>query len=166
MSERGDSPFRIRDLLGDVGQRVGIPAAVETGMVWSRWSEIVGEAVAGHAEPSSLKAGVLRVRADSPLWATEIGYLGDEIKASVNRTVGVDLVQEVRVWTGPGSSRTGTRSVVKPTAETGAVGPNLPTSAPDPRAAFDRARAAWARRVGQGRDPGSRAHPGPPKETA
>jgi hypothetical protein len=161
MNERGDFPFRIRDLLGDVGRRVGLPAAVETGMVWSRWSEIVGEAVAAHAEPSSLKGGVLRVRADSPSWATEIGYLADQIKASVNRTVGADLVGEVRVWTGPGPTRAGTRSGPKPTPATAAEAP----PAADPRAAFERARAAWARHVGQGRNPGSRAQPGPPKGT-
>jgi Dna[CI] antecedent, DciA len=165
MNERSDSPFRIRDLLGDVGRRVGIPAAVETGMVWSRWSEIVGEAVAGHAEPSSLKGGVLRVRADSPSWATEIGYLGDEIKASVNRTVGVNLVGEVRVWTGPGSRRTGTGSGAKPKSATRAGEPPAVAPAPDPSAALERARAAWARHAGQGRKPGSRRHPGPPNGT-
>ena len=166
MNERGDSPFRIRDLLGDVGRRVGIPAAVETGMVWSRWSEIVGEAVAGHAEPSSLKGGVLRVRADSPSWATEIGYLGDEIKASVNRTVGVDLVHEVRVWTGAGPSRAGRRSAATTTPATGSGAPMAAAPAPDPRAALERARAAWARHAQQGRKAGSRTQPGPPKGSA
>jgi hypothetical protein len=165
MKDRGDSPFRIRDLLGDVGRRVGIPAALETGMVWARWSEIVGDAVARHAEPSSLKGGVLRVRADSPSWATEIGYLGDEIKASVNRTVGVDLVQEVRVWTGPGPSRGGTRSAAKATSAAGGGEPTVVAPAPDPRVAFERARAAWARRAGTGGNPGARTHPRPPKGT-
>jgi predicted nucleic acid-binding Zn ribbon protein len=139
MSDRGESLVRIKDLLADVGQRLGLTAAVETGMVWSRWEHIVGAAIAQHAEPSSLRGGVLRVRADSPSWATEIGYLGDQIKASANDVVGMELVREVRVWTGPGlSSARAAGSVRRPHMAA--------RSAPsDPSEALHRAREAWAR---------------------
>lgn len=147
MTDRSDSSlFRIKELLGDVGSRLGITAAVETGEVWSRWSEIVGEAVAQHAEPSSLKGGVLRVRTDSPSWTSEIGYLKDEIRTSVNRTVGLELVKEVRVWTGPGVARAprpasrGHRKSASPEAAR-----SVPS---DPREALESARRAWA----QGQD--------------
>ena len=153
MTDPLESVVRIKDLLGDAGRRLGMPAAVETGSIWSRWTEIVGPAVAAHAEPSSLKGGVLRVRADSPAWATEIGYLKDEIKAAVNRLVGLELVEEVRLWTGPGAIR-GPRPA-------GAGGGTAPVSEPTPvrdgglvrdpsglvpNAAVERARAAWAKR--------------------
>jgi predicted nucleic acid-binding Zn ribbon protein len=139
MSERGESPARIRDLLGDVGQRLGLVAAVETGMVWSRWEHIVGPAIAQHAEPSSLKGGVLRVRADSPAWATEIGYLGDQIRAAANRVVGVELVREVRVWTGPGppSARAATSGLRRRVTAR--------STPSDPSEALERARQAWGR---------------------
>ncbi|MEA2485079.1 MAG: hypothetical protein QOD46_190 [Actinomycetota bacterium] len=143
MTEAGDSVFRIRDLLGDAGRQLGLPAAVETGMVWSRWTEIVGPAVAAHSEPSSLKTGVLRVRADSPAWATEIAYLGDQIKAAANRTVGIELVKEVRVWTGPGRLRQSRRSA-SPSEMAARERPR--DVAADPQTAFERARAAWSRR--------------------
>jgi predicted nucleic acid-binding Zn ribbon protein len=143
MTEGGDSVFRIRDLLGDAGRSLGLASAVETGMVWSRWVEIVGPAVAEHAEPSSLKAGVLRVRTDSPAWATEIGYLGDQIKASANQTVGVELVKEVRVWTGPGRPRQEKRP--SPPKEADALKRSGARDA-DPQTAFERAREAWSRR--------------------
>jgi predicted nucleic acid-binding Zn ribbon protein len=148
MTDPLDSVFPIKDLLGDAGRGLGLPSAVETGQVWSRWSEIVGPAVAAHAEPSSLKTGVLRVRADSPAWATEIGYLKDEIKAAVNRLVGCELVGEVKVWTGPGAIRAASRS---PGAghgsppDKGAEG--LADAVPqDPKTAVDRAHEAWTRR--------------------
>jgi predicted nucleic acid-binding Zn ribbon protein len=147
MTDPLDSVVRIKDLLGGAGRRLGLPAAVETGAIWSRWTEIVGPAVAAHAEPSSLKGGVLRVRADSPAWATEIGYLKDEIKTSVNRLVGLELVEEVRLWTGPGAIR-GPR----PAGDEGET-PRADGSAPlsdgdvqDPNVAVERAREAWARR--------------------
>ncbi|MEA2509999.1 MAG: hypothetical protein QOG21_2081 [Actinomycetota bacterium] len=147
MNERGDSVPRIRDLLGDAGRALGLPSAVETGMVWSRWAEIVGPAVAAHAEPSSLRNGVLRVRADSPTWAMEIGYLGDQIKVSANHTVGLDLVREVRVWTGPGRARPPRQPSLPKEAARREPSEDVPA---DPRAAFERAREAWSRREGRG----------------
>jgi hypothetical protein len=143
MTGGGESVFRIRDLLGDAGRALGLPSALETGMLWSRWTEIVGPAVAAHAEPSSLKTGVLRVRADSPAWATEIAYLGDQIKASANRTVGVELVQEVRVWTGQGRPRH-----ERPPSSPKETNPSKRARAEvaDPLTAFERAREAWSRR--------------------
>ena len=102
MSERSDLPPRLKDLLGSTAARAGLDDPVSTGAVWARWEEIVGSEVARHAEPTSLKRGVLRIRTESPVWATEIGYLGPEIKRQVNTALGRDLVTEVTVWTGPG----------------------------------------------------------------
>jgi predicted nucleic acid-binding Zn ribbon protein len=151
MTDPLDSVVRIKDLLGDAGRRLGLPAAVETGAIWSRWTEIVGPAVAAHAEPSSLKAGVLRVRADSPAWTTEIGYLKDEIKAAVNRVVGLELVEEVRLWTGPGAiGGTQPGRAGRGTAPMTGSGPVPDGDVHDPNAAVARARAAWARHHQQG----------------
>jgi predicted nucleic acid-binding Zn ribbon protein len=148
MTDPLDSVFPIKDLLGDAGRGLGLPSAVETGQVWSRWTEIVGPAVAAHAEPSSLKTGVLRVRADSPAWATEIGYLKDEIKAAVNRLVGAELVGEVRVWTGPGAIHAASRPLGaghRSSAGEGAAG--AAEAVPqDPKTALERAHEAWTRR--------------------
>ena len=152
MNERDDSPVPIRELLGEVGGRMGLHSAVETGMVWGRWTEIVGSAVAAHAEPSSLKAGVLRVRTDSPAWATEIAYLRDQIKDSVNHTVGAKLVREVRVWTGPGPSRTRGKERFSDSPR-GRIEEPPPVPAPDPARAVERARRAWTRRGRPARAP-------------
>ena len=140
-----DSVHAIKDLLGDAGRGLGMPSAVETGQVWSRWSEIVGPAVAAHAEPSSLKTGVLRVRADSPAWATEIGHLKDEIKAAVNRLVESEIVDEVRVWTGPGAIRGASRPTGVGQGRPAAEGPSEVVPQ-DPKTAVERAHEAWARR--------------------
>ena len=137
-------PHRIKDLLQGVGERLGFGGAIETGLVWSRWNDIVGDTVAAHAEPTSLREGVLRVRTDSPTWATEVGYLGQEIKRAANQVAGRELVSEVRVWTAPGSID-----------GAGGAGPDLRGTADrplseggqlDPETALERARKAWERR--------------------
>ena len=100
-----DHPIRIRDVLGGLGRSLGFRHPVQVGWVWAQWPDIVGADIAQHAEPSSLRDGVLRVRTENPVWATEIGYLVEDIKDRVNRASKVDLVSEVRVWTGPGPIR-------------------------------------------------------------
>ena len=139
-----NDPHRIKDLLQGVGERLGFGGAIETGLVWSRWNDIVGDTVAAHAKPTSLREGVLRVRTDSPTWATEVGYLGQEIKRAANQVAGRELVSEVRVWTAPGSidgpgpaAPDLRRTQERPPSEGGQL---------DPETALERARKAWERR--------------------
>jgi predicted nucleic acid-binding Zn ribbon protein len=137
-------PPRVAELLSMVGRRLGLDHPREVGALWGRWREIVGDDVAAHAEPSSLRAGLLRVRTDSPAWATEISYLADEIKRRANETVGRELVSEVRVWTGPGPI--GARAAA-PAPASANVRPGPPADvAADPVDALERARRAWLRR--------------------
>jgi predicted nucleic acid-binding Zn ribbon protein len=127
-----------------VGRRLGLDHPREVGVVWDRWRAIVGDDIAAHAEPSSLRGGLLRVRTDSPAWATEIGYLADEIRRKTNETVGRELVTEVRVWTGPGAI--GRRAEPGPTPraeDASAARSDVPD---DPVEALQRARRAWLRR--------------------
>ncbi len=147
------NPLRMRDLLQAAGARLGLEGALETGLVWTCWSEIVGDATAAHAEPTSLKAGVLRIRTDSPTWATEVGYLKDEIKTRANRVVGRALVSEVRVWTSPDPVRTARAEVRTPApndrGEVSEAASMVPPDA-DPEVALARARHAWEKRRSEG----------------
>lgn len=140
-----DDLLRLKDLLPAATGRLGIPSPEATGRVWSAWPDIVGPAVAAHAEPTSLREGVLRIRADSPAWATEIGYLADEIRTRANAVTGAALVSEVRVWTGPrpSSSLPGSGAAGAP-REAPAAADREP--ARDPAEALERARRAWAKR--------------------
>jgi predicted nucleic acid-binding Zn ribbon protein len=131
-------------VLKDVGSKLGFAAPAETGKVWARWAEIVGPAIERHAEPTSLRSGVLRIRADSPIWATEIRYLATEIQQRTNEVAGRDVVTEIRVWTGSGPWRRNPARVF----QTG----NEPRAEPekgtpdDPSSAFSRAHEAWSKR--------------------
>lgn len=137
-------PAPIKALLGDVGKRLGVESALQTGTLWRRWREIVGAEIAAHAEPTSLKEGILRVRADSAAWATEIGYLGPEIARKANAMAGSILVKEVRVWNGPpevpllpDARREPEPQIRRAPKET-------------PEEALEAAREAWSRRWSRG----------------
>jgi predicted nucleic acid-binding Zn ribbon protein len=146
----GDIPARLGDLLEPAARRAGIEDGARTGMVWNKWLSIVGPDIAQHAEPSSLRSGILRVRADSPAWATELGYLGEEIKRSTNKVVGAPLVSEVRVWTGPGPIR----RAPEPPPNPASAKAQHPHRDVDPLTAFQRAFGAWRTR-GRGTPHGS-----------
>ena len=145
-----ETPARLRDLLGGVGARIGLEDARATGLLWTRWAEIVGDTVATNAEPTSLKKGILRVRATSPGWAQELTYLTSEIRTRANAIAGSEVVREVRIWTGPGEVVQATDGASKRRQDGADVGPaddppgDLPT-------AFERAHEAWARRRAQKR---------------
>ena len=141
-----DDPAPIRDVLKELGA-MGIKAPAETAELWARWAEIVGDQIAKHASPSSLREGVLRVRVESPTWATEIGYLGEDIRARVNAALRADTVREVRAWVG-------SKSEPGQGARTDSEQPRKPVPArrrrdadADPQEAFQRARGAWMRRT-------------------
>ena len=144
MRDGDTDPVRLGALLGSFGRTVGVEHPVEAGRIWRGWDEIVGPSVADHAEPTSLRRGVLRVRTDSPAWATEIGYLAGEILRRANEHVGKVVVEEVRVWTGPGAIRTERRKI----EQTPSVAHKEPAA--DPKSALSRAFRAWTKRASRG----------------
>lgn len=138
-------PFRLSDLLGPAAKSFGVEDTRAVSALWRRWEEVVGEGIAAHAEPTSLRDGVLKVRADSPVWATEIGYLAEEIRGAIERELGPGSVRSISVWTGPGKAgKGGSRGPSKPVAASGRdhkeADPEL-----SPEEALSRARTAWSR---------------------
>lgn len=158
-SESSGDPSPLNALLGGAARRFGLDDALASGALWKRWSELVGPAVAAHAQPTSLRGGVLRIRADSPVWAHEIGYLADEIKRKANAALGTTAVAEVRVWSGPGEtaptpppasgSRPGADGA--PPAKTEDAEDDLGAAGEDPLEALEKARKAWLERRARGR---------------
>jgi hypothetical protein len=147
MADReGGFPVRLRDLLGGASSKIGVERPVETGRIWTRWSEIVGESIAEHAELLSLRGGTLRIKATSSAWATELGYLVEKIKDAVNEDAGRPLVTEVVISTGRSDSRNATSKSNKRTADpVPKTGPSEPPPA-DAAEALERAHEAWSRR--------------------
>ena len=143
-------PPRLGDLLGPAAKTFGVEDTRAVAALWRRWEEVVGESIAAHAEPTSLRDGVLKVRADSPVWATEIGYLAEEIRGAIERELGPGSVRSVSVWTGPGprgGAGPGPRRKAAPSAP-----PTVAETEPDlsPEEALARARSAWSKGSSEG----------------
>ncbi|MBV8692699.1 MAG: DUF721 domain-containing protein [Actinobacteria bacterium] len=95
-----DLPRPLSASLERVAAHLGAPRASTLTLVFSHWIDIVGEAFADHVKPISLAAGVLRVEADHPAWATEARFRGAEIVRRCEAVTGDDAVRRVEVRVG------------------------------------------------------------------
>lgn len=87
-------------LTGALARSRGWSGKVAEGTVIGRWAAVVGDEIADHAQPTSLKDGVLSVQAESTAWATQLRMLQSQILAKIARAVGNGVVTSLRI-TGP-----------------------------------------------------------------
>lgn len=82
------------------------------GTVMARWAIVVGDQVAEHVSPESLRDGELVVQADSTAWATQMKLLAATVLRRLDEEIGRDVVRKVTVL-GPAapSWKKGRRSV-------------------------------------------------------
>jgi predicted nucleic acid-binding Zn ribbon protein len=104
----GDSdPRPVADSLDRVSRAFGAPRARLLASLFSRWETIVGQEIAQHAEPRSLRDGVLVLVVDQPAWAAQLRYLGADLLARLRADVGSSEVTEIQVRVGSAYGSTG-----------------------------------------------------------
>jgi predicted nucleic acid-binding Zn ribbon protein len=85
-------PRAVGDSLDRVASSLGLAPALLT-----RWPEFVGESVAEHARPRSLRDGTLVVAVDDPAWATQLRWLEADLVARLADVIGPGKVQRIEV---------------------------------------------------------------------
>lgn len=96
----------------DLAQSRGWSKQVAEGSVLGQWSTVVGDQIADHAVPTSLRDGVLTVSAESTAWATQLRMVQAQLLAKIAAAVGDGVVTTMKIQ-GPvaPSWRKGNRSV-------------------------------------------------------
>ena len=95
---RGEpGPRPVGASLDRVSASFGGPTAGALNAVFASWDEVVGEGVAAHARPRSLRHGVLVVVVDEPAWATQLRWLEADLLARLAATAGEGVVREIQV---------------------------------------------------------------------
>ena len=84
----------------DLAKTRGWTPHVAEGAVFAQWTTVVGEQIAGHAEPTALRDGVLSVTAESTAWATQLRMVQAQLLAKIAAAVGDGVVTSLRI-TGP-----------------------------------------------------------------
>jgi predicted nucleic acid-binding Zn ribbon protein len=94
----GDKPPKpIADLLASFTRRVGMPEPSALGVIFAKWSDLVGTALGENVNPVSLHHGVLTVIVVDPAWATQMRFLSANLLSTINDGVGAGTVTEIVV---------------------------------------------------------------------
>jgi predicted nucleic acid-binding Zn ribbon protein len=70
---------------------------VAEGEVLGRWPAVVGEQIAEHAVPTTLRDGVLTVSAESTAWATQLRMVQAQLLAKIAAAVGDGVVTSLKI---------------------------------------------------------------------
>jgi predicted nucleic acid-binding Zn ribbon protein len=81
----------------DVARTRGWSGRVAEGAVFGRWPGVVGEQIAAHARPASLRDGVLTISAESTAWATQLRMVQAQLLAKIAAAVGDGVVNSLRI---------------------------------------------------------------------
>jgi predicted nucleic acid-binding Zn ribbon protein len=84
----------------DLARSRGWSPRVAEGSVFGRWPAVVGEQIAEHATPTSLRDGVLTVSAETTAWATQLRMMQSQLLAKIAASVGDEVVTTLKI-TGP-----------------------------------------------------------------
>jgi predicted nucleic acid-binding Zn ribbon protein len=84
----------------DLAKNLGWSKRVAEGSVFGQWTTVVGEQIAEHAAPTSLRDGVLSVTAESTAWATQLRMVQAQLLAKIAAAVGDGVVTSLKI-TGP-----------------------------------------------------------------
>ena len=95
--KRRDEPVPLRDAVAAVGRQLGLPALDVVATINAQWIDIVGAAIAAHAEVRSVRDGECVIAVDGPAWATQIRYASSDLVARVNERCGKGSVASIRV---------------------------------------------------------------------
>ena len=93
-------PQRLGEVLSALLAERGWDTPVTEARLFADWSGLVGEDIAAHCEPVSLREGELRVAAQSTAWATQLRLMASNILAALRTELGPDVVRRLHV-TGP-----------------------------------------------------------------
>jgi len=99
--EDGHDPAPVGEGLDRYVRALGGPSARTVGGVFGRWPEIVGEQVAAHTRPLSMRDGALQVAVDDPAWAPQLRFLEAQILARLSEVLGSVEVTRIDVRVRP-----------------------------------------------------------------
>lgn len=90
-------PRRLGDVLPEVTRTLGLPDPSTLRDLRTAWPELVGDRIAAHSTPRTLREHVLTITVDSAPWATQLRYLESGLVERLEQHVGVGVVTRVRI---------------------------------------------------------------------
>ena len=90
--------IHIREVIDNITST--IPINFDDIMIWKLWDGVVGEKIAKHARPSSIKRGILLVKVTDSVWVQELEFMAETIKDSLNSKLQREAIKKIRFRVG------------------------------------------------------------------
>jgi predicted nucleic acid-binding Zn ribbon protein len=90
-------PQTLGALTSALAKSRGWSGKVAEGSVFGQWAAVVGDQIAEHANPSTLREGVLTVEAESTAWATQLRLVQAQLLAKIAAAVGDGVVTSLKI---------------------------------------------------------------------
>jgi hypothetical protein len=89
-------PQPIRSILEQTIKSLEIDVSLKTYSILGAWNEIVGESVAAHSQPHSIRNRILFIDVSHPTWMLQLQFLKPTLLEKVNAFLGESLIQDIR----------------------------------------------------------------------
>ena len=93
--EKKDPMTSIKDILQGLLSSSKLNFNPADAEIWEVWDDVVGPAIAEHAQPSNITKKKLRVHVAEPIWLQELEFVADTIKEKLNDRLGRDAVDKI-----------------------------------------------------------------------
>lgn len=77
-------------------ERQGLVRRIREQEVLQRWDELVGTAIANHAQPTRLRNGVLWIEVRDAAWRQELTMMRNGLVEKINDALGTSVVKDIR----------------------------------------------------------------------
>ena len=95
MKKKNNKPESIADILNQLKNNSPIGVQFDYAKIWEKWETIVGEHLARHTHPVTVKDNVLHIHADSPVWMHKLAYKKWHILKYINSLLDKEPVSDL-----------------------------------------------------------------------
>ena len=89
-------PQPIRSVLEKTIQSLEIDVPLKTYSILGAWNEIVGDSVADHSQPRTIRNRILFIDVAHPTWMQQLQFLKPTLLEKINTFLGESLIQDIR----------------------------------------------------------------------
>ena len=89
-------PQSIRSILEKTLKNLEIDVPLRTYSILGAWNEIVGESVANHSQPRSVRNHILFIDVIHPTWMQQLQFLKPTLLEKINTFLGEPLIWDIR----------------------------------------------------------------------
>ena len=98
-------PRPLAAILPALFEQLGLAKTAEGWRAVSDWPAVAGPRLARHTRAVSFRDGTLAVEVEGSAWMHELGFLKRELVRNLNRHLGAEIVQDVRLVPARGRSQ-------------------------------------------------------------